>query len=124
MQTWLAHLLKKKNPSKSSNIISLSFMYIYIYIFFYIPSTFRPLIAAKNPKIAVSKMMMVLGAKWREFSTKNPLRGASASAVLATVSVPTAVETAVATVPGLQEEPQVVSQLPLRKAKTKEGKGK
>lgn len=72
-------------------------------------------------------MMMVLGAKWREFSTKNPLRGASASAVLATVNVPTSVETAVApaaTAPGFQEEPQVLSQLPLRKAKTKEGKGK
>lgn len=73
-------------------------------------------------------MMMVLGAKWREFSTKNPLRGASASAVLATVSVPSTVEkmavAQVATAPVLLEEPQLLSQVPLRKAKTKEGKGK
>ncbi|CAB1454115.1 unnamed protein product [Pleuronectes platessa] len=49
----------------------------------------RPLIAAKNPKIAVSKMMMVLGAKWREFSTNNPLRGAAAAnAALATANSP------------------------------------
>lgn len=108
--------------------MSKSFMQICIftYIFSYIPSTFRPLIAAKNPKIAVSKMMMVLGAKWREFSTKNPLRGVSA--VVATVSVPTAVKTMsvapAATAPVLLEEPQLLPQLPLRKAKTKEGKGK
>lgn len=92
--------------------------------------TDRPLIAAKNPKIAVSKMMMVLGAKWREFSTKNPLRGASASAsaVLATVSVPSTLEiiavAQAATAPVLLEEPQLLPQVPLRKAKTKEGKGK
>uniref|UniRef100_W5ML03 Chromodomain helicase DNA binding protein 4a n=1 Tax=Lepisosteus oculatus TaxID=7918 RepID=W5ML03_LEPOC len=55
----------------------------------------RPLIAAKNPKIAVSKMMMVLGAKWREFSTNNPLRGSAGASAAAAV----------------------------RKAKTKEGKG-
>jgi len=35
---------------------------------------FRPLIAAKNPKIAVSKMMTLMMAKWREFSTNNPLK--------------------------------------------------
>lgn len=74
-------------------------------------------------------MMMVLGAKWREFSTKNPLRGASASAsvALATASVPTTVEPMVvaqaATAPVLLEEPQLLPQVPLRKAKTKEGKG-
>uniref|UniRef100_A0A3Q2CC07 Chromodomain helicase DNA binding protein 4a n=1 Tax=Cyprinodon variegatus TaxID=28743 RepID=A0A3Q2CC07_CYPVA len=74
----------------------------------------RPLIAAKNPKIAVSKMMMVLGAKWREFSTNNPLRGAAAAnAALATANIPAAVETMVAEAPAP----------PLRKAKTKEGKG-
>lgn len=101
-------------------------MNFYVYFFSYIPSTFRPLIAAKNPKIAVSKMMMVLGAKWREFSTKNPLRGVSA--VVATVSVPTAVKpmsvAPAATAQVLLEEPQLLPQLPLRKAKTKEGKGK
>uniref|UniRef100_A0AAQ4S1Y5 Chromodomain helicase DNA binding protein 4a n=1 Tax=Gasterosteus aculeatus aculeatus TaxID=481459 RepID=A0AAQ4S1Y5_GASAC len=76
----------------------------------------RPLIAAKNPKIAVSKMMMVLGAKWREFSTNNPLRGAAAAnAALATANVPAAVDTMVAEV--------APPPPPLRKAKTKEGKG-
>jgi len=98
-------------------------------------SPLRPLIAAKNPKIAVSKMMMVLGAKWREFSTNNPLRGAAAAnAALATANVPAAVDTMVAEVapvappspsppppppaPVVEEPPP-----PLRKAKTKEGKG-
>uniref|UniRef100_A0A8C1WBD3 Chromodomain helicase DNA binding protein 4 n=1 Tax=Cyprinus carpio TaxID=7962 RepID=A0A8C1WBD3_CYPCA len=80
----------------------------------------RPLIAAKNPKIAVSKMMMVLGAKWREFSTNNPMRGsASANAALAAANVAAAVETAPAAPPPSQQPPAV----PLRKAKTKEGKG-
>ncbi|KAI3358914.1 hypothetical protein L3Q82_015306 [Scortum barcoo] len=90
----------------------------------------RPLIAAKNPKIAVSKMMMVLGAKWREFSTNNPLRGAAAAnAALATANVPAAVDTMVAEVapaavpPPAPAEPQQPPPPPLRKAKTKEGKG-
>uniref|UniRef100_A0A8B9LCR9 Chromodomain helicase DNA binding protein 4 n=1 Tax=Astyanax mexicanus TaxID=7994 RepID=A0A8B9LCR9_ASTMX len=56
----------------------------------------RPLIAGKNPKIAVSKMMMVLGAKWREFSTNNPLRGsASASAALVAANAAVAVDSMV-----------------------------
>uniref|UniRef100_A0A8C1LLQ0 Chromodomain helicase DNA binding protein 4 n=1 Tax=Cyprinus carpio TaxID=7962 RepID=A0A8C1LLQ0_CYPCA len=80
----------------------------------------RPLIAAKNPKIAVSKMMMVLGAKWREFSTNNPMRGsASANAALAAANVAAAVESMVTRVDGGGSPPAV----PLRKAKTKEGKG-
>ncbi|MEQ2280386.1 choline dehydrogenase 4 [Ameca splendens] len=90
----------------------------------------RPLIAAKNPKIAVSKMMMVLGAKWREFSTNNPLRGAAAAnAALATANIPAAVETMVAEVTPAAEppvaliEPLQTPAPPLRKAKTKEGKG-
>ncbi|XP_047460343.1 chromodomain-helicase-DNA-binding protein 4a isoform X2 [Mugil cephalus] len=94
----------------------------------------RPLIAAKNPKIAVSKMMMVLGAKWREFSTNNPLRGAAAAnAALATANVPAAVDNMVAEVapaaapapppPPAPVEPQPAPAPPLRKAKTKEGKG-
>uniref|UniRef100_A0A8C4I1B2 Chromodomain helicase DNA binding protein 4a n=1 Tax=Dicentrarchus labrax TaxID=13489 RepID=A0A8C4I1B2_DICLA len=91
----------------------------------------RPLIAAKNPKIAVSKMMMVLGAKWREFSTNNPLRGAAAAnAALATANVPAAVDTMVAEVapivvaaPPAPVEPPQPPPPPLRKAKTKEGKG-
>uniref|UniRef100_A0A7N8Y8A3 Chromodomain helicase DNA binding protein 4a n=1 Tax=Mastacembelus armatus TaxID=205130 RepID=A0A7N8Y8A3_9TELE len=90
----------------------------------------RPLIAAKNPKIAVSKMMMVLGAKWREFSTNNPLRGAAAAnAALATANIPAAVDTMVAEVipapaaPAAPAVPQQPPAAPLRKAKTKEGKG-
>uniref|UniRef100_A0A1A8AH82 Chromodomain helicase DNA binding protein 4a n=1 Tax=Nothobranchius furzeri TaxID=105023 RepID=A0A1A8AH82_NOTFU len=90
----------------------------------------RPLIAAKNPKIAVSKMMMVLGAKWREFSTNNPLRGAAAAnAALATANVSAAVDNMVAEVapvavaPPPPPEPVQTPAPPLRKAKTKEGKG-
>ncbi|KAK1805394.1 hypothetical protein P4O66_019709, partial [Electrophorus voltai] len=91
----------------------------------------RPLIAAKNPKIAVSKMMMVLGAKWREFSTNNPLRGsATANAALAAANVAAAVESMVAAeapvaIPAMppSAEPQPPPAPPLRKAKTKEGKG-
>uniref|UniRef100_A0A8B9L8K2 Chromodomain helicase DNA binding protein 4 n=1 Tax=Astyanax mexicanus TaxID=7994 RepID=A0A8B9L8K2_ASTMX len=97
----------------------------------------RPLIAGKNPKIAVSKMMMVLGAKWREFSTNNPLRGsASASAALVAANAAVAVDSmvkaagaepagpgtaAAATAPATPQQPPAVP--PLRKAKTKEGKG-
>lgn len=76
-------------------------------------------------------MMMVLGAKWREFSTNNPLRGAAAAnAALATANVPAAVDTMVAEVappapvPPAPVEPQQPPPPPLRKAKTKEGKGK
>uniref|UniRef100_A0A673M1F6 Chromodomain-helicase-DNA-binding protein 4-like n=1 Tax=Sinocyclocheilus rhinocerous TaxID=307959 RepID=A0A673M1F6_9TELE len=100
----------------------------------------RPLIAAKNPKIAVSKMMMVLGAKWREFSTNNPMRGsASANAALAAANVAAAVESMVTRVDGGGAVPmatptsaaapaapppsQQPPAVPLRKAKTKEGKG-
>ncbi|XP_028836078.1 chromodomain-helicase-DNA-binding protein 4 isoform X2 [Denticeps clupeoides] len=100
----------------------------------------RPLIAAKNPKIAVSKMMVVLGAKWREFSTNNPLRGsATANAALAAANVAAAIESMV-TGSGAEGgggagaaatanpappplPPQQPPAPPLRKAKTKEGKG-
>uniref|UniRef100_A0A8C9TKM4 Chromodomain helicase DNA binding protein 4 n=1 Tax=Scleropages formosus TaxID=113540 RepID=A0A8C9TKM4_SCLFO len=90
-------------------------------------------------------MMMVLGAKWREFSTNNPLRGsASATAALAAANVAAAVESMVASgteggptpgtaglggstsatpVPSVVAEPQPPPAPPLRKAKTKEGKG-
>uniref|UniRef100_A0A667Y4Y1 Chromodomain helicase DNA binding protein 4 n=1 Tax=Myripristis murdjan TaxID=586833 RepID=A0A667Y4Y1_9TELE len=75
----------------------------------------RPLIAAKNPKIAVSKMMTLMMAKWREFSTNNPLKtGAAASPAPAAVPV---------TVPPPAAPPAPPAP-PLRKAKTKEGKGK
>ncbi|XP_043387732.1 chromodomain-helicase-DNA-binding protein 5 isoform X3 [Chelonia mydas] len=81
----------------------------------------RPLIAKKNPKIPMSKMMTVLGAKWREFSANNPFKGSSAAAAAAAVAA--AVET-VTIAPQLSVSPQQ-SALPMaiRKAKTKEGKG-
>ncbi|XP_042164651.1 chromodomain-helicase-DNA-binding protein 4 isoform X2 [Oncorhynchus tshawytscha] len=103
----------------------------------------RPLIAAKNPKIAVSRMMTLMMAKWREFSTNNPLKGcASANAALAAANVAAAVESMV--VAGTEAGgdtgaegsaakdsppstpasiPVAVPAPPLRKAKTKEGKG-
>lgn len=93
------------------------------------PALLRPLIAAKNPKIAVSKMMMVLGAKWREFSTNNPLRGAAiTNAALATANIPSVVDNMVSEVtapiapPPAPVEPPPAP--PVRKAKTKEGKGR
>ncbi|XP_068460432.1 chromodomain-helicase-DNA-binding protein 5 isoform X2 [Clinocottus analis] len=85
----------------------------------------RPLIAKKNPKIPMSKMMTVLGAKWREFSANNPFKGASATAVAAAVAA--AVETVTVAQPtpvsgGGGQQP--CCQLgPVKKAKTKEGKG-
>uniref|UniRef100_A0A670ZY24 Chromodomain-helicase-DNA-binding protein 4 n=1 Tax=Pseudonaja textilis TaxID=8673 RepID=A0A670ZY24_PSETE len=82
----------------------------------------RPLIAAKNPKIAVSKMMMVLGAKWREFSTNNPFKGSSGASVAAAAAAAVAVvESMVTNVDAVIPQPPV--EVPLRKAKTKEGKG-
>ncbi|KAM9806391.1 chromodomain-helicase-DNA-binding protein 4 isoform 2-T2 [Syngnathus typhle] len=104
----------------------------------------RPLIAAKNPKIAVSKMMTLMMAKWREFSTNNPHKGsASANAALAAANVAAAVENMVvagtdggpdggaappAAVPAQTSPAAPVAAPPpppppLRKAKTKEGKG-
>uniref|UniRef100_A0A8C3PM50 Chromodomain helicase DNA binding protein 5 n=1 Tax=Calidris pygmaea TaxID=425635 RepID=A0A8C3PM50_9CHAR len=82
----------------------------------------RPLIAKKNPKIPMSKMMTVLGAKWREFSANNPFKGSSAAAAAAAVAA--AVET-VAVAPPLAASPQQPA-VPtvIRKAKTKEGKGR
>uniref|UniRef100_A0A8C9NLX2 Chromodomain-helicase-DNA-binding protein 4 n=1 Tax=Serinus canaria TaxID=9135 RepID=A0A8C9NLX2_SERCA len=82
----------------------------------------QPLIAAKNPKIAVSKMMMVLGAKWREFSTNNPFKGSSGASVAAAAAAAVAVvESMVTNVDAVLPQPPV--DVPLRKAKTKEGKG-
>ncbi|XP_075881199.1 chromodomain-helicase-DNA-binding protein 5 isoform X2 [Nelusetta ayraudi] len=82
----------------------------------------RPLIAKKNPKIPMSKMMTVLGAKWREFSANNPFKGSSATAVAAAVAA--AVETVTVAQPTSVGGSQLSSQLgPIKKAKTKEGKG-
>jgi len=88
-------------------------------------SPLRPLIAKKNPKIPMSKMMTVLGAKWREFSANNPFKGASATAVAAAVAA--AVETVTVTQPlavvSGGSEPPCSQPGPIKKAKTKEGKG-
>ncbi|XP_024109843.2 chromodomain-helicase-DNA-binding protein 5 isoform X1 [Pongo abelii] len=81
----------------------------------------RPLIAKKNPKIPMSKMMTVLGAKWREFSANNPFKGSSAAAAAAAVAA--AVETVTISPPLAVSPPQVPQSVPIRKAKTKEGKG-
>ncbi|XP_038136795.1 chromodomain-helicase-DNA-binding protein 5 isoform X2 [Cyprinodon tularosa] len=82
----------------------------------------RPLIAKKNPKIPMSKMMTVLGAKWREFSANNPFKGASATAVAAAVAA--AVEMVTVAQPASVNNSQLSSQqVTLKKAKTKEGKG-
>uniref|UniRef100_A0A8C5FYC0 Chromodomain-helicase-DNA-binding protein 5-like n=1 Tax=Gouania willdenowi TaxID=441366 RepID=A0A8C5FYC0_GOUWI len=82
----------------------------------------RPLIAKKNPKIPMSKMMTVLGAKWREFSANNPFKGASATAVAAAVAA--AVEMVTVAQPTSVCSAQINCQPgPIKKAKTKEGKG-
>uniref|UniRef100_A0A8B9PZX1 Chromodomain helicase DNA binding protein 5 n=1 Tax=Apteryx owenii TaxID=8824 RepID=A0A8B9PZX1_APTOW len=82
---------------------------------------FRPLIAKKNPKIPMSKMMTVLGAKWREFSANNPFKGSSAAAAAAAVAA--AVETVAIAPPLAASPPQSALPTVIRKAKTKEGKG-
>ncbi|XP_063173770.1 chromodomain-helicase-DNA-binding protein 5 [Candoia aspera] len=85
----------------------------------------RPLVARQNPKIPMSKMMTVLGAKWREFSTNSPFRGSSA--VAAAAAVATVVETVGVMpsplLPGSHKVPTVPPLPTLRKAKTKDGKG-
>ncbi|KAH0626116.1 hypothetical protein JD844_000891 [Phrynosoma platyrhinos] len=94
----------------------------------------RPLIAKKNPKIPMSKMMTIMGAKWREFSANNPFKGSTAAvaaaAAAAAAAVAEQVSAAVSAVTASPEPPpplpllQPPSQpLPVRKAKTKEGKG-
>ena len=35
----------------------------------------RPLITKDNPKIAQAKLVVLLGAKWREFAANNPFKG-------------------------------------------------
>ncbi|KAG7241601.1 hypothetical protein INR49_025521 [Caranx melampygus] len=81
----------------------------------------RPMIAKKNPKIPMSKMMTILGAKWREFSSNNPFKGnaaaVAAAAAAAAIAVAEQVSAATASPEPLPQPP------PIRKAKTKEGKG-
>uniref|UniRef100_A0A7N8WHC5 Chromodomain helicase DNA binding protein 5 n=1 Tax=Mastacembelus armatus TaxID=205130 RepID=A0A7N8WHC5_9TELE len=86
----------------------------------------RPLIAKKNPKIPMSKMMTVLGAKWREFSANNPFKGASATAVAAAVAA--AVETVTVTQPtsvrpGVRKKSKTVKEVK-KKPKPKKTKSK
>uniref|UniRef100_A0A3B4F1L2 Chromodomain helicase DNA binding protein 5 n=1 Tax=Pundamilia nyererei TaxID=303518 RepID=A0A3B4F1L2_9CICH len=86
----------------------------------------RPLIAKKNPKIPMSKMMTVLGAKWREFSANNPFKGASATAVAAAVAA--AVETVTVAQPtsvrpGVRKRSKTVKEVK-KKPKPKKTKSK
>ncbi len=70
----------------------------------------------------MSKMMTVLGAKWREFSANNPFKGTSATAVAAAVAA--AVETVNVAPPiCIRNIQQISPSGPIKKAKTKEGKG-
>ncbi|MGH0183736.1 UNVERIFIED_CONTAM: hypothetical protein FKN15_012811 [Acipenser sinensis] len=78
----------------------------------------RPLIAKKNPKIPMSKMMTILGAKWREFSTNNPFKGCPAAVAAAAAAAAASVAEQVSAATASPEQPP-----PPRKAKTKEGKG-
>lgn len=79
------------------------------------------MIAKKNPKIPMSKMMTILGAKWREFSSNNPFKGnaAAVAAAAAAAAIAVAEQVSAATA---SPEPQLQPP-PIRKAKTKEGKG-
>uniref|UniRef100_A0A8C7JD80 Chromodomain helicase DNA binding protein 5 n=1 Tax=Oncorhynchus kisutch TaxID=8019 RepID=A0A8C7JD80_ONCKI len=85
----------------------------------------RPLIAKKNPKIPMSKMMTVLGSKWREFSANNPFKGTSATAVAAAVAAAVEMVTVASPISVKEVTTLPISQPgPIRKAKTKDGKGK
>ncbi|XP_039703194.1 chromodomain-helicase-DNA-binding protein 3 isoform X14 [Pteropus medius] len=96
----------------------------------------RPLIAKKNPKIPMSKMMTILGAKWREFSANNPFKGSAAAVAAAAAAAAAAVAEQVSAAvssatpiapsgtPTLPAPPAVdIQPPPIRRAKTKEGKG-
>uniref|UniRef100_A0A8C6JTP4 DNA helicase n=1 Tax=Melopsittacus undulatus TaxID=13146 RepID=A0A8C6JTP4_MELUD len=100
---------------KQEQTQSKAFLYCMV-----LPLPSRPLIAKKNPKIPMSKMMTVLGAKWREFSANNPFKGSSAAAAAAAIAA--AVET-VTVAPPLPASPPPALPPVIRKAKTKEGKG-
>nr|XP_034363447.1 chromodomain-helicase-DNA-binding protein 3 isoform X4 [Arvicanthis niloticus] len=97
----------------------------------------RPLIAKKNPKIPMSKMMTILGAKWREFSANNPFKGSAAAVAAAAAAAAAAVAEQVSAAvssatpiapsgppPALPPPPAPeIQPPPIRRAKTKEGKG-
>uniref|UniRef100_A0A8C4I961 Chromodomain helicase DNA binding protein 3 n=1 Tax=Dicentrarchus labrax TaxID=13489 RepID=A0A8C4I961_DICLA len=82
----------------------------------------RPMIAKKNPKIPMSKMMTILGAKWREFSSNNPFKGNAAAVAAAAAAAAIAVAEQVSAATASPEPP--LQPPPIRKAKTKEGKGR
>lgn len=82
----------------------------------------RPMIAKKNPKIPMSKMMTILGVKWREFSSNNPFKGNAAAVAAAAAAAAIAVAEQVSAVTVSPEVP--LQPAPIRKAKTKEGKGR
>uniref|UniRef100_A0A4W6CPQ0 Chromodomain helicase DNA binding protein 3 n=1 Tax=Lates calcarifer TaxID=8187 RepID=A0A4W6CPQ0_LATCA len=79
------------------------------------------MIAKKNPKIPMSKMMTILGAKWREFSSNNPFKGNAAAVAAAAAAAAIAVAEQVSAATASPEPPPQPP--PIRKAKTKEGKG-
>lgn len=81
----------------------------------------RPMIAKKNPKIPMSKMMTILGVKWREFSSNNPFKGNAAAVAAAAAAAAIAVAEQVSAATVSPEPPPQPP--PVRKAKTKEGKG-
>ncbi|XP_064207642.1 chromodomain-helicase-DNA-binding protein 3-like isoform X1 [Anguilla rostrata] len=81
----------------------------------------RPMIAKKNPKIPMSKMMTILGAKWREFSSNNPFKGSAAAVAAVAAAAAAAVAEQVSAATAFPEPPPQPP--PVRKAKTKEGKG-
>ncbi|XP_054655939.1 chromodomain-helicase-DNA-binding protein 3 isoform X4 [Dunckerocampus dactyliophorus] len=83
----------------------------------------RPMIAKKNPKIPMSKMMTILGAKWREFSSNNPFKGNAAAVAAAAAAAAIAVAEQVSAATASPEPPLPPQPPPIRKAKTKEGKG-
>ena len=69
----------------------------------------------------MSKMMTILGAKWREFSSNNPFKGSAAAVAAAAAAAAVAVAEQVSAATASPEPPPQLP--PLRKAKTKEGKG-
>lgn len=86
----------------------------------------------------MSKMMTILGAKWREFSANNPFKGSAAAVAAAAAAAAAAVAEQVSAAvspatplapsgppPALPPPPAPeIQPPPIRRAKTKEGKGR
>ncbi|XP_067828128.1 chromodomain-helicase-DNA-binding protein 3 isoform X3 [Heptranchias perlo] len=83
----------------------------------------RPLIAKKNPKIPMSKMMTILGAKWREFSANSPFKGSAAAVAAAAAAAAVAAVVEQVSAGASSGTLSTLPAPPVRKAKTKEGKG-